>query len=503
MLYGANPSELAQSQGNYERLFTGAAESNRNAAQAADNASLQAWLHAQAADDNAREFDARNRLAFFADQQNEAARQREEAESGRRFDIESALRRDDVNRRVQFENTVTRPRAAAELALLNTQNANARANNPVALKQLEFAHARAAEDANNGLIESVGQALKRYPGLNQEDANGYFEKSRAARQAIESESDTLVNAADTLNKFQKVKDESDAAALQKPSGGFLGFGTNADELKTTKGKIDSLLATLKTQADIIQNPRSGLMQRLQFDPGTKRYVPVMPNLPWRRGEGGRASSGASGATSSPSGRFTVVNRVDDGAPMTGTNPMPVSPASASAESAEPPLEMSAFGTSPLANPALWSRMGSNAGILRRNSGNAVSSIPQPFSDEAAVPAPVPPSIIPQPGQPRSYMPETGGTGGQFSDAWRMIADPMRQAKQAFYNRFDVYRQHPPLGEAEQGVPAPTRAEVMAARTRRLARIERIKVLQNSLAGLVGDSDFRRQLVNELNSLLAE
>lgn len=267
-LYGSSPDALAAQQQNYERLFTNAAEGNRAAAQSVNATSLQAYLQAQAADDAAREFDARNRIAQMEEARRQNVADRIEAEGKRRFDIETGLRRQDIGRQNYFDKNVTIPRARAELTLLNQRVSDAKENNPIALKQLEFAHSRAAEDADVGMINSPEEAVKLYPGLTPLEAKSYFDKSNAVRAQLEARNNALERAAKTLTDYEQARRN----AIQYP----------------TDPKYGMIETSLKPNADVLF--KSGVVQQLDFNPESGTYTAMAPKLPWQKATTGTGNS---------------------------------------------------------------------------------------------------------------------------------------------------------------------------------------------------------------------
>lgn len=312
-LYGASPSELAQQQQNYTQLFSNAAESNANRAQAANTTSLQAFLDSQRADDAARTVEARNRIAMFENQQQLAAQTAANTENNRRFNVDLGLKLREMNQKDRYNQQYGYPAVQAETDLRKAQAKSTQEQGSTALKTLQFSHERAQQDAANGNISSVADALKLYHGLTTDDAQHYFDQSQQSRQDIEGQVGQIESAAKTLNAYEDAKRKLvEAKKVDTKSDRFRWGHPAADAQAAEVEKYTSTVASLEPIIKALQKQNSGILNNIDFDPDTGKYTAVLPKLPWLK------KSTAAPAAIMPATTATATTNPGSSIPTTGT-----------------------------------------------------------------------------------------------------------------------------------------------------------------------------------------
>lgn len=196
-LYGNSPSELAQQQAGYESRFTNAAEGNRSAAAQAAQVSLSAFLQAQAADDQARQFDARNRMALFSDERQRGDQMRRENENMRRYNVDFGLdqqdrRRamEDRSRAMDFNTRFGIPRQEAEIARIKAETVRAQREPTSNADTAAMVNTRLniiGDAIDAGLVDTADQIMRLAPGTPPDQAEMYAQIGKQVKAQIAME----------------------------------------------------------------------------------------------------------------------------------------------------------------------------------------------------------------------------------------------------------------------------------------------------------------------------
>lgn len=212
-LYGANPSELAQQQAQYDNLFTRTAESNRAAGADASRFNLQAWIQAQQANianQQQAENEAVRAMQYRAQMAQAAAK---EAEDRRRFDIT----RGDAATRLGFEDRRQNYLEQAEADRVRRDASNAETGG------YREAYKRLSKPQP---IESVDfTLLSKATGLPEETLHPMAEKA---------DRDFAVQQAVNMNNEYRNQIEG----IENPGGRGIPRTLSDDELKTIRENVE-------------------------------------------------------------------------------------------------------------------------------------------------------------------------------------------------------------------------------------------------------------------------
>lgn len=287
-LYGGTPDALANQQFGYDQFFTRTAEGNRAAMADAERFNIQAFLQAQAADEDARQRDAAMRASLFQNEQSRGAAAEQNA-FARSIDARNFAAQ-EANRKKQEE--INAPLLKAQTELMQAQAKSAAENT-----NLKLGHELATRAAEQGLILSPKDAEQKF-GLPQQTASLYFERSKDIQNALDAQDAEIQSAAKIMTAYQQAKRQLAELAAKPVDSDFWVSGTpNADARKVETDRIEKALQILQPRVDFLQsNRRQDILSQLQVDPETGVYTPILPQRPWRAG--GKTSTGTTGTSSS-------------------------------------------------------------------------------------------------------------------------------------------------------------------------------------------------------------